>query len=201
MAVSPARLTILGCIAAAHVAGIAALMAVKLRAPVEAADPVRVAFIDSVKPEQAAPLLPPVQLVSVKPVSLPEVPVADFQAELPRPDAITVQAQSGHPVPSASLDDSPRRVSLVEYLRPPSPRYPHESRKRKSQGIVVLRVLIDADGAPAAIDIERSSGDVRLDEAAREAVSRALFKPYREDGVARRVLVSLPIEFALRTRA
>lgn len=201
MAASPSRFAILGCIVAAHVAGVAALMAVKLRAPVDAADPIRVAFLESAKPEQAAPQLPPVQLVAVPRVSLPEVPVADFQAELPRPQAITVQAQTGRPVESTNVDDSPRRVSLVEYLRPPAPRYPHESRKRKSQGIVVLRVLIDADGAPAAIDIERSSGDARLDEAAREAVSRALFKPYREDGVARRVLVSVPIEFSLRVRA
>jgi protein TonB len=61
----------------------------------------------------------------------------------------------------------------------------------------MLRVLIDERGNACSIEIESSSGHARLDHAAREAVSRAAFRPYVEDGSPRRALVLIPIEFSL----
>jgi protein TonB len=66
---------------------------------------------------------------------------------------------------------------------------------------VSLRVLIDEGGHAADVRVERSSGFPRLDEAARLAVVRALFKPYLEAGVAQRAIVIIPIEFSLNSRA
>ena len=65
------------------------------------------------------------------------------------------------------------------------------------QGMVVLRVLIDEQGVACSIEIETSSGSARLDHAAREAVERAAFRPYIEDGSPRRAFVLIPIEFSL----
>jgi periplasmic protein TonB len=63
---------------------------------------------------------------------------------------------------------------------------------------VLLRVLVDALGRPAQVQLERSSGYARLDEAARAAVQKALFRPYELNGVAQPAQVLIPIEFTRR---
>jgi protein TonB len=55
----------------------------------------------------------------------------------------------------------------MEYLRAPAPVYPSESSRRRERGTVLLRVLVDAQGRPARIQLERSSAFSRLDGAAR----------------------------------
>ena len=100
---------------------------------------------------------------------------------------------------SPSRADAPRLISSVEYIREPVPRYPPQSRRLKEQGLVVLRVLIDEKGQACDIEIESSSGHVRLDHAAKAAVAQAMFRPYVEDGAPRRALVLIPIEFSLNT--
>jgi len=51
---------------------------------------------------------------------------------------------------------------------------------------------------PERIDIRESAGYQRLDEAARQAVLRASFKPHLEDGRPVPAYVMVPISFALR---
>ena len=68
----------------------------------------------------------------------------------------------------------------------------------REHGTVVLRVLVDAHGRPAQIQVERSSGFERLDAAAREAVEKFLFRPYEVNGVAQPAQVLIPIEFDRR---
>jgi len=62
----------------------------------------------------------------------------------------------------------------------------------------LLRVLVDATGRPAQIQIERSSGFSRLDSAAREAVEKFLFHPYEVNGIAQPAQVLIPIGFDRR---
>ena len=64
---------------------------------------------------------------------------------------------------------------------------------------MVLRVLVDAFGRPAQIRVEHSSGFARLDDAARTAVKKALFRPYEVNGVAHPAQVLIPIEFTRRS--
>ena len=109
----------------------------------------------------------------------------------------SVIPSSARGVPVAS--DDPAIVSDVEYLRAPEPRYPPASRAAREEGLVLLRVLVDERGRAQTIDVVRSSGHSRLDEAARVAVLRALFKPHIENGITRTALVTVPIEFAVRT--
>jgi protein TonB len=130
-------------------------------------------------------------------VPLIEVPVAQEQSST----AITVQVMNSPPPPPAPPSNQPAKlIASVEYLREPSPRYPPQSRKLREQGLVVLRVLIDERGTACDVAIETSSGHERLDKAAREAIARAEFRPYIEDGVARRAMVLIPIEFSLNAR-
>lgn len=76
---------------------------------------------------------------------------------------------------SAATAFPPAVVASVEYLRAPAPAYPAESSRRRERGTVLLRVLVDAQGRPAQVLVERSSGYARLDDAARSAVEDALF--------------------------
>ena len=115
--------------------------------------------------------------------------------------AITLPTTVSGPQPgesTAAVDPgAPKLIASVEYLREPSPHYPPQSKKLREQGLVVLRVLIDERGVACNIDIESSSGHTRLDHAAKDAVARAAFRPYIENGMPRRALVLIPIEFAL----
>ena len=92
----------------------------------------------------------------------------------------------------------PPMVESVEYVRAAPPVYPKESQRRREHGTVVLRVLVDADGRPAQIRVERSSGFERLDSAAREAVAKFLFRPYEVNGIAQPAQVLIPIGFDRR---
>jgi periplasmic protein TonB len=127
----------------------------------------------------------------------PVVPVLDIPAMEDSPRAITIPVQASLPPATNEGRPTPKLVSSVEYVREPVPRYPPVSRRLREQGLVMLKVLIDERGVACSIEIESSSGYTRLDHAAREAVARAEFRPYVEDGEPRRALVLIPIEFYL----
>jgi protein TonB len=65
------------------------------------------------------------------------------------------------------------------------------------EGRVVLRILINEKGQPERVEIEKSSGFSRLDEAARQAALNALFKPHIENGRPIAVYAMVPIGFKL----
>lgn len=52
----------------------------------------------------------------------------------------------------------------------------------EEEGTVSLKFLIGVDGKVMQADIEKSSGFVRLDEAARNALSKCQFRPGTVDG-------------------
>ena len=85
----------------------------------------------------------------------------------------------------------------MEYLQPPRPDYPAQSKRLGEEGRVVLRVLVDRQGRAERIDMQKSSGFERLDEAARKAVLQARFKPHLEDGAPVAVFAIVPITFRL----
>lgn len=194
------RLCVAATIAAVHVAGVYAALSfapVLKRAVAEA--PLLVTFVSPAEPAPERPM-PQVSVVTPQPlVQLPDLPQIDIPNDAPAsPRAITVPLQPPPPSAAQSEDRStPKLVSTVEYVREPSPRYPPQSRRLREQGLVVLRVVIDEHGTASSIEIETSSGHARLDDAARDAVLRAAFRPYIEDGEPRRALVLIPIEFAL----
>jgi periplasmic protein TonB len=148
------------------------------------------------RPAIDEPVLTPVHQVLVPP---PEVDVAIE----PTTAAITATA-ADVPPPSPPPSSQPSgtavipEMSEVAYLVQPAPHYPPESRRIREQGLVMLRVLIDESGHAKAVEIYKSSGHPRLDEAARAAVARAIFKPYVDGGIARSAAAIVPVEFSLR---
>ncbi len=181
-------------IAAAHVALVYTLANLSHIAPAFESVPILAEILPEAPQEREAPPPPAPAFVAMELPAL-EPPVVQIAIE-EAPRAITMAA-SETPAPVKAV---PRVVSEVAYVRPPAPQYPSESRRLGEEGMVLLRVIIDEAGRADRIEIERSSGHSRLDDAARAAVKSALFRPYVENGVARAVLATIPIEFIWKSR-
>lgn len=191
-------------IAGMHVVVVGALMHMGV---IHVPDPepvaIKVAFINDKQPEPPRPELPridPVPVAVVIPLVRVEIP---FDVP-PPPAAITVASHPPQPpappVAASSNDDMPVSVDALEYLTPLSPRYPPQAKMARAQGLVELRVLVDEQGMPREVQIQRSSGHEQLDRAAREALMKCRFRPYRQNGVARSVRAIVPINFSLTDR-
>jgi protein TonB len=95
----------------------------------------------------------------------------------------------------------PERIELpsasAEYLNNPPPAYPPLSRRLGETGKVTLRVLVQSDGTAGAVEIYRSSGYARLDQAAQQAVQRWRFVPGKRNGEPQAMWFLVPIQFVL----
>jgi protein TonB len=61
----------------------------------------------------------------------------------------------------------------------------------------MLRVMVEANGTPSKVDIEKSSGFPRLDEAALDAVRKWKFVPARRGNEVVAESVMVPLSFSL----
>lgn len=161
------------------------------------ATPIQASIVDAPAPPSEAPP-PPVPQLEQPIMPVVEQPLVAINEE-PPPNAITVAVVEQPPAPTPAAA-APRMVTEVAYIEAPQPKYPPESRRSGEEGLVVLRVLINEIGSVAKIDIERSSGHARLDDAACQAVKRARFRPYVENGIPRMALATIPIEFNWKAR-
>lgn len=207
-----ARRGVLIAIGLVHLSGVWALLQVEsARLAVAEAAPLFVQWVAppaplapaTPPPPKAIKPPPPAPIIASKPVRVAEA--AQFVVPPPPQDPPAPQvfaAAEPAPAPVATSTPpapSPKMVpaTAVEYLDPPAVRYPPLARRLGESGRVVLRVLIAADGRPGQVELARSSGHERLDEAALGAMRAARFKPYTENGVAQAVWTLAPIAFNL----
>lgn len=115
------------------------------------------------------------------------VPPGDTHA-IERPAEIVPPADDGRPMEGAHL----------EYASAPPPPYPREALVDGLTGTVMLKVLVDVDGRPLEVAIQRSSGHRALDAAARRQVlSKWRFRPAMRNGQAVQAIGVVPVEFKL----
>jgi protein TonB len=101
--------------------------------------------------------------------------------------------------PTLPTNPGPMPSTRLEYASAPAPTYPREAMLDGIEGTVLLKVLVDVDGKPLSVEIERSSGNRRLDDAARRQVLRKwMFRPAIRDGQAIQVFGMVPVSFSLR---
>lgn len=148
----------------------------------------------------------------IKPTSvLPPPVIQHLVVQTDSPNAITVapsvpelpvQASPApiQPAPTIAKAEpvGPKLVSAVEYIQAPQADYPPMARRMGEEGRVLLQVLVNDKGRAEKVEILKSSGFSRLDESAKLALLRALFKPYLEDGKATTILATASINFSLR---
>jgi len=150
-----------------------------------------------VEPRPEPPKPKPVKVVP-KPVEAP--PVAVLPAEAP---SQMVVPEPPPPAPAEPVAAAPTLVAVTppifnaDYLDNPSPVYPVLSRRMREQGRVVLRVLVNTRGAADEVQINNSSGHVRLDDSARETVKRWKFIPAKRGAEAVPAWVLVPVSFRL----
>ena len=122
----------------------------------------------------AAPVLPPV-----------DIAFRTKQPTLPTPPPLA-------PFVAGRLD--PRFLSRFQ------PPYPSASRRLGEEGSVVVAVLVDAGGRVRSAEVARSSGFVRLDEAAvAQALERWRFIPASRGGEAVESQLRITVSFVLKS--
>ncbi|MFC5476431.1 energy transducer TonB [Paraherbaspirillum soli] len=171
-------------------------------------------FITPERAPQPAPAKPqpaiPKTVAVVKKTIAPPLPTP-VVSQTPSEQAITVPAPASQPAqheepaatpiaaaPEAATPSPPRTItSGVEYIQAPDVKYPTVAKRMGEEGKALIRVLINEKGRAERVEVQKSSGSSRLDDAAKQAVMRALFKPYMEDGKAIPVFAIVPINFQL----
>ena len=89
-------------------------------------------------------------------------------------------------------------VSAARLIKDVRPKYTGEALRQKTQGSVVLEVVVTADGLPSQIRIVRSLDGGGLDQEAVSTVAQWRFEPGRLAGVPVDVLVTVVLDFSIR---
>lgn len=224
----PPRLsaTALSLVLMAHVAMLAALVALRV---VPAQMPESALMIDVIRahtPAPRQPEIPPAKPATTTPKPKPVSPQSHSLAPVETPvlatqnptsEAARALAQADKPValPSALTPTSPAAQAPAQpaspataaqaaprfdadYLQNPAPSYPPLSRRSGEEGKVVLKVFVEPSGSPSKVEIRTSSSFERLDKSAVAAVSRWKFVPAKQGAEAVGAWVLVPIVFSLK---
>ncbi len=84
-----------------------------------------------------------------------------------------------------------------DYYQNPAPEYPELARQMRQEGLVLLEVDVDRQGAPIKVEIIKSSGFRLLDQAAFKAVSHWKFQPGSVGNIPVESTVTVPIRYRL----
>jgi len=191
------RLASLVVVAVFHAVLIAALVnALAYRTVPQALDPLKVRVFDEVKARQDDVKPPPPKLDLPPPafVPLPEVAVA----VTPTTTAIAAVTANRPAPPAPSPVAAVRVPPALDSEHSSDPAYPPISRRMSEEGLVQLLVLVGPDGAVMDVKVERTSGYIRLDQAAVEgARTRCRFKPGSVDGKPESMWYRYRYEFKL----
>ena len=76
--------------------------------------------------------------------------------------------------------------------------YPKRAIRAGYEGMVILKVRVNSDGACGEVQIEKSSGYNILDHEAVKTVSKWMFDPARKNNRAIDSWINIPIEFKIR---
>lgn len=200
----------LGITLALHALVVVALLSYEpARKALLAAAPIMVDLIAPPAPPKAEPPkplpateLPKPKPMAKKPVERPVEPqLIAAPAEAPSP--VVAPPPAPAPAPAGPVDGGGGSGTLTQpifnadYLDNPKPYYPPTSRRIGEQGTVLLRVLVSAQGTSDEVQVRKSSGYPRLDEAARNTVLRWKFVPARRGNEAVPWWVVVPINFEL----
>ncbi|WP_372012402.1 energy transducer TonB [Pseudoxanthomonas sp. 10H] len=145
------------------------------------------------QPKVSPPRTPPAAVPRMQPVQQPAiVDQGTLQAD-PATEAV------GPPDIAPPWDGQPLQGAQLRYAVAPPPAYPRDALRTGAEGTVLLRVLVDVDGRPLEVIVDRSSGHRSLDrEAVRQVQQRWRFEPAMRDGRAVQAWGLVPIGFSLQ---
>ena len=134
--------------------------------------------VEAVLMSEAPPPAPP-----PKTPPPPKAPTPPAPAPTSTAPAITQPSPPPVAAPAAPATPSIRTGAVIQAgAHCAKPDYPSASRRMEEEGTVTLKFLIGVDGKVMQAEIEKTSGFTRLDEAARNALSKCQFRPGSVDG-------------------
>lgn len=204
---NPARIAAYASVIALHAAALALLL-MPMAAPEPA--PAREHAIEAIfirpKPPELIPIAPPQpQPPRQQPPRVTTRPVVQTP---PQPPVLVEEGEAFTAIdtPPAEevayiepIETGPLAMERLEYASAPPPPYPPEAERRRLEGTVLLQVLVDVDGRPLEVLVQRSSGHRALDDAARKFVlKRWTFRPAMRNGQAVQAIGLVPVKFSVR---
>jgi len=154
--------------------------------------PVEAVLLEELKPPPPPPPPPPPKNLPPPPPAY--VPPVEVQVNTP-PPINAIAAVSNKPQPEAPPSPLPvvsappappapiaRTAAVISASSCEKPEYPSASRRLEEEGTVTLKFLVGVDGRVKESAVDKSSGFKRLDEAARQGLSKCQFKPGTENG-------------------
>jgi len=128
--------------------------------------------------------------------AIPENGPMTSGTNVPASKANASNANAPGSVESMAPEDAPPFDKAPELISMDPPRYPDGARKANVEGVVLVRVLVGADGRVKDVMIIQSIP--MLDEAAADAAWSAVFKPGLNKGQPVPVYMVIPLEWNLR---
>lgn len=159
--------------------------------------------------EPSATDVAPVEAAAATSVAPAVAAAAEPGAALPEPSQAGPAAAVGDRVPTggeagvAAESGGAASIAAAPALEPPRlitdvrPLYPRAARRAGWEGVVRINALVDQAGVVVDAVVTASSGHGSLDQAALEAVRRAIFAPGQLHGEAVSSRVIVPVRFRL----
>ncbi|TEU84180.1 energy transducer TonB, partial [Burkholderia cepacia] len=148
-----------------------------------------------VEPKPVQKAVPTPQPVAQAPSPTPAPAVVD---PTPAPAAPAPAAPAAAPGPARETMQvsAPKNVTALScnFVKPA---YPTMSKRRGETGTAYVHFIIGVTGKIESVQLQKSSGYPRLDEAALEATRASTCPPYIENGQAIRAAHTLPFNFTL----
>ncbi len=145
-------------------------------------------------PKAAKPTLQPVTQ-SPAPSPTP-APAATDPTPAPAAPAPAAPAAAPGPARETMQVSAPKNVPTLQcnFVKPD---YPSMSRRRGESGTAYVHFVVGVTGKIESIDLQKSSGYPRLDDAALDAMRSTTCRPYIENGQAIRAARTQPYSFGL----
>lgn len=125
-------------------------------------------------------------------------------ASHPPPPPLAADPALAEPTSDAPPGE-PSRDPATASVTPPVPRddndppyYPASAQRRGHQGLVLVLVLVGADGSALEVSLAASSGHASLDNAALDALRNWRFEPAQRAGQPVEQELEVPVRFRLR---
>lgn len=147
------------------------------------------------KPKPTPTPLPVAQAPSEHQIEAP-APAAPTPPAPPAPTAAPPAAAPAQGKPTMALN-APKNVSHLD-CRITQPDYPMLSRRRGESGTAYVHFVVGLTGQIENIELKKSSGYDRLDDAALTAMHDSSCKPYLENGAPVRAAYTQPFAFSLQ---
>lgn len=182
----------------------------QLITPAPIAQQVAAESIPQPAPPKPVPRVKP--KVEPKPVQKAAKPTPQPVAQSPAPSPTPAPAADPTPAPAAPAPAAPAATAAParETMQVSAPKnvptlqcnfvkpdYPSMSRRRGESGTAYVHFVVGVTGKIESIDLQKSSGYPRLDDAALDAMRSTTCRPYIENGQAIRAARTQPYSFGL----